>query len=273
MARRKRKPRFVLDSSALRSVRTEDLQAFVKGRRFVITQALLYETLTHEEVESDSWKQLILKLKNMPFCVAKLPYNICQEEMKAGTPTVDFIHPDYTVWLKQQLELNPARWPRALEIVDSHRRDSDRRTIVSRRRTRLAELRREEFQEEVRDVQRLSVKNGWSLAYAFRVTTQQITKSAWQENYRFLPRLATRKSFAFMEVWLANYYDYRRSLAQGNAVDSVSDKTLFNEEIDREYVLMLAGAEGLISADKQMLETAEAFFPNRMVIDASKIRR
>ena len=114
-------------------------------------------------------------------------------------------------------------------------------------------------------VPKFAATTGHSLAWAWRQATIPVVFQSWKEFYPRLPLLATRKSFCFMEVWLSNYYDIRRSSQGRGSCRDVSDAVLINESIDRHYLLNLIVKDGIVSGDRLMRETAQAFFPGRLV--------
>ena len=266
MARRRKKPRIVVDKSALRACSVVDLATLSKGHRLLLPYGLLYEVWTQDQSGPGNWQRLLLKLKGLDFSACRYPFRIFEEEMKRCVPFTRITSSLHTLDLKRGLETPVSEWPTQDSLISVRQRESDSASLVEHRRKRLRALNTTRVQDALRKVSLLAAEQGWTIARAFWTAMRDVAVESWHQYYNLLPKLATPKSFMFMEVWLSNYQDFRRSLDQGAEINAVSDKVLFNEALDREYVLLLVRADGLLSKDKQMRETAEAFFPGRSVM-------
>jgi hypothetical protein len=96
---------------------------------------------------------------------------------------------------------------------------------------------------------------------------EKVAFDMWKRYYSPLSQLATCDSLMFMRVWLENYYDFRRALDGAGSLSTIKDETLFNENLDLEYIALLVVADGIVTCETRgrMLQTAKAFFPNRIV--------
>lgn len=100
-----------------------------------------------------------------------------------------------------------------------------------------------------------------------------MVRETWGETYPNLSALACPRSVAFTNVWLRNYLVLRRRKDSGLDWSHVSDKALANDYWDNHYIVMLSLADGLVSEDRILLETARAFFPRKIFMSLEDITR
>ena len=193
------------------------------------------------------------------------------EEKKKCVPVHSIIDSATTANMKAWLENRGAQLRGDRIVLSDPHADSNAKRIVDERRKRLKSLAKPEFQQAVRQMHGIMNDQGCSYAKAFKMVMEDVVRDCWRRDFPLLPRLNTSKSIMFMAVWLSNYYDYRRSLDTAAGHEGISDKVLVNETVDLHYLVLLTRAEGLVSEDGGMIETAGAFFPGRLIVRKAEV--
>jgi hypothetical protein len=258
----------VLDKSTLQACRADELERFSGKYRIVLPSAVLLEIFSEDPSKpgAPDWSSYFRKLKNCRFVVTRYLGHFFDEEERTCRPAGNIDDYRQTRGLKQQLSVPFEQWHTPEEVYPRKLYDAETRVLVDHRRRRLASIiGSSEFVRAAGAVPEVARSAGKSLAWAWYQATRPVVFRAWKEYHSRLPLLATRKSFYFMEVWLNNYYDFRRSCEGPGSCRDVSDKVLINETMDIDYLLNLIVKDGIVSGDELMRETALAFFPGRLV--------
>jgi hypothetical protein len=261
----------VLDKNILQGCNAADLAAFSRKVRIILPQILLVEIFTADPLKPSEphWSSYFEKLKGCRFTVTHDLGWVFQEEKRTCRPARNIDDYELTHWVIEQQKLPFDRWQNPREF-GREEYSKDFRDLVSRRRQRITYLARPELQKLTSPVAQSSRKEGKSQAKVWREAIEPISLSAWKENYPRLPLLSTRKSFSFMAIVLDNYAGFRRSSAGMGSCRDVDDERLFNEAADRDYLLNLIVKDGIVSHETWVRETAEAFFPGRLVWESLK---
>lgn len=257
----------VLDKSTLQACRADELEQFSKKYRPVLPCILVYEILTEDPSKPGAphWSSYFRKLRNCRFVVTQHLGDILAQEACTCRPARSIDDHRLTRVVKQRLAVpfEPRLNPRDLLADEQYAFGA--RKLVDKRRGRLGIIVSHDFVQAASAVSKIAGSTGHSLAWAWHQATKPAVFRAWKEDHPRLPLLATVSSFRFMEVWLNDYYDFRRGSQGPGSCRDVSAEVLINEALDIHYLLNLIVKDGIVSGDGLMCETAKAFFPGRLV--------
>lgn len=256
----------ILDKNALQGCGSEDdLTALSQKYRIVLPYALIQEIVTEDPSKraAPHWSSYFRKLKGLRFVVTRNLDLVLKEEERTCLPVSDIDDHRLTRWLREMLGVPFENWqdPRLLARQEYL---ADSKEFVDYRRSRITSIARRGFPQAAGVIAK-TASDKHSLARAWCAVTEPVAYTEWKEHFPLLPRLATRKSFCFMALWLANHADLRRGADGMGSCRGAKDDKLLNEAVDADYLLNLIVKDGIISGEDRVRDTAEAFFPGRKV--------
>jgi len=258
-------PRIILDKNVLQAAKADELCALAKRNTILLPQVLLYEIVTDSSPDAKpvAWFSHLSRIDGLKvrFC-RRLP-DLFREEMRKAVPITSVISKTQTAYLHQLLRVDPASWPDLRRMVrPSHRQGQSDEVVFARKNLLNLASNDPGFQECLRNMRSIAQEQHCNPAAAARLALGDLPWRMWKEHHPCLPLLATPKSITFMELFLKIYQVMRRTV---DGYAGMADKGLFNEVLDKDYLLPLVCADGLISGEKIVRETARAFFPGKLV--------
>ena len=255
----------IIDKNILQGSRGEHLQRFCAKHVLLLPQALLYEICTEDKTTNGppQWSILSRKLQCLRFDVCRTLPDMFAEEIRRGLPIASIVDEDATRRLREYLDAGPAAWASPPLFITPEERRRHQEEVVDCRKDMLKLVDEDEGARELlRQVREIACAKECTTARALVAATKDLTHDLWRKRRPQYACLATVESVTYMDVVLRNYQEFRRA---DDGYADMHSKSLFNEAVDRGYIVLLVHADGLVSDEGSVRKTAGAFFPDKLV--------
>ena len=254
-------PSIIIDKNILQGSNGEHLQRFCAKHVLLLPQALLYEICTEDKTTNGppQWSIHLRKLQCLKFGVCRTLPDMFAEEMRRGLPVASIVDEDATRRLREYLDAGPAAWASSPLFITSEKRRRHQEEVVDCRKGMLKLI---DEDKGAREILKIVHAKRCTRTLAIAAEAKDLTRDLWRKRRPQYACLATVESVTYMDVVLRNYQEFRRA---DDGYADMHSKSLFNEAVDRGYIVLLVHADGLVSDEGSVRKTAGAFFPDKLV--------
>lgn len=259
----------ILDKNAVQGARADTLVQASREHQLLLPAVFFYEVATQEK-PTPRWRSFYEKLRETKPGACCSPEAMIREELACGLPVEDVVDRKVTEELHAALRRGVDTWPEPWTVISPEDYRTDVEKSVSYMRNKVRDVwTRSTARQAAREYGAL-LRSSSSRAEAIgkiKDATRSIAEHEWKAA-GYAKGLATERSVAFMGVWVRNCQCFVLAADSGQAHCGAKDSTLFNLCLDRHYVLHLVGAQGIVSADPDVVDLATAFFPSALVFSS-----